>query len=198
MTDEFRVRDKSREIGTIPDAPDVDSTLVLAGFMWRVLSVDTERRIVEVARAKGRGKTRWTSPGIEIHTRILQKIRQTLLADSDYVYMTERARLRLGIARRAAQRVELARTSILPLADRSLPGIFPWCGTRQFATLVLLLRHGGFGVPDQDPPYFLVVEASCASADDLRVQLRRSVPRTANSRGARQASQRIPAPTQQI
>ena len=172
VADEFRVRDKSREIGTIPDAPEVDSTLVLAGFMWRVLSVDTERRIVEVARAKGRGKTRWTSPGIEIHTRILQKIRQILLADSDYVYMTERARLRLGIARRAAQRVELATTSILPLADNRFL-IFPWCGTRQFATLVLLLRHGGFGVPEQDPPHFLVVEAPGGNAGELREQLRR-------------------------
>ena len=170
--EEYRVRDKSREIGTIPDAPDVDSTLVLAGFMWRVLSVDSERRIVEVARAKGRGKTRWTSPGIEIHTRILQKMRQVLLSDSDFVYMTERARLRLGIARQAAQRVDLAASSVLPLADNRFL-LFPWCGTRQFATLVLLLRHGGFGVPDQDPPYYLVLEASCASAEELREQLRR-------------------------
>ena len=133
VADEYRVRDKSREIGTIPDAPDVDSTLVLAGFMWRVLSVDTERRIVEVARAKGRGKTRWTSPGIEIHTRILQKMRQILLADSDFVYMTGRARTRLELARGAAQRVDLATTSILPLADNRFL-VFPWCGTRQFAT----------------------------------------------------------------
>lgn len=172
VADEYRVRDKSREIGTIPEAPDVDSTLVLAGFMWRVLSVDTERRIVEVARAKGRGKTSWTSPGIEIHTRILRKMRQILLADIDYVYMTERARLRLGIARGAAQRVDLAKTSILPLADNRFL-LFPWCGTRQFATLVYLLRHWGFGVPAQDPPYFLVVEDSSASAADLREQLRR-------------------------
>ena len=123
VADEFRVRDKSREIGTIPDAPDVDSTLVLAGFMWRVLSVDAERRIVEVARAKGRGETRWTSPGIEIHTRILQKMRQILLTDSDYVYMTDRARLRLGIARGAAQRVDLATTSISALGRQSLPSL---------------------------------------------------------------------------
>lgn len=172
VADEYRVRDKSREIGTIPEAPDVDSTLVLAGFLWRVLSVDTERRIVEVARAKGRGKTRWNSPGIEIHTRILQKMRHILLSDSDFVYMNERARLRLGIARGAAQRVDRAASSILPLADNRFL-LFPWCGTRQFATLVLLLRHYGFGVHDQDPPYYLVVEAPCASAADLGEQLRR-------------------------
>ena len=28
-------------------------------------------------------------------------------------------------------------------------------------------------MPDQDPPYYLVVEASCASASELRQQLRR-------------------------
>ena len=171
-TDEYRVRDKSREIGTIPDAPDIDSTLVLAGFMWRVLSVDMERRIVEVARAKGRGKTRWTSPGIEIHTRILQMMRRILLSDADYVYMSDRARLRLKLARQAAQRVDLAASSVLPLADNRFL-LFPWCGTRQFVTLAHLLRHGGYGVPDQDPPYWLVLEAACATAAELLAELRR-------------------------
>ncbi len=170
--EEFRVRDKSREIGAIPDAPDIDSTLVLAGFMWRVLSVDIERRIVEVARAKGRAKTRWTSPGIDIHTRILQKMRQILLAGSDYVYLTDRARLRLAIARKAAQRVDLATATLLPLADSRFL-LFPWCGTRQFATLVHLLRHFGFAVPDQAPPYYIVIGADSASAADLAGQLRR-------------------------
>ena len=98
-------------------------------------------------------------------------MRQILLADSNYVYTTDRARLRLGIARRAAQRVELATTSILPLADNRLL-VFHWPGTRQFATVVHLRLHRGFGVPNQDPPYYLVVEAPCASAADLRARLR--------------------------
>ncbi|MCY3866507.1 MAG: hypothetical protein OXG68_13805 [Chloroflexi bacterium] len=135
--------------------------------------MDTERRIVEVALAKGRGKTHWTSPGIEIHTRFLQKMRQILLSDADFVYMNERARLRRGIARRAAQRVSLATTSILPLADGRFL-VFPWCGTRQFATLVHWLGHCGFGVSDQDPPYCPTCGSSCGASAKIPQLPRRS------------------------
>ena len=54
----YRVRDKAREIGTIQAAPEVDSTFVLAGYIWRVLSIDSERRIIEVERAQRHEQTR--------------------------------------------------------------------------------------------------------------------------------------------
>ena len=171
--EDYRVRDKSREIGTIPDAPAVDSTLALAGFLWRVLTVDTERRIVEVARAKRKGVMTWTSRAPEIHTRILRKMRAILLSGDDFIYMSGRARLRLDIARETAQRVDLAASSILPLADRRFL-IFPWCGTRQFETLALLLRHWDFGISDlRVRPYYLALSTQCDSADQVRDQLER-------------------------
>ena len=171
-SEDYRVRDKSREIGTIPDAPAVDSTLVLAGFMWRVLAVDTERRIVEVARAKRRGDMTWSSRPPDIHTRVLQMMREILLSRRDFVYLSERARRRLDIARQAARRVELEKSSILPLADNRFL-LFPWCGTRQFHALELALRQWGYGLPGSHAPYWLALQAPCASASALRDQLAR-------------------------
>lgn len=168
--EDYRVRDKSREIGTIPDAPAVDSTLVLAGFMWRVLSVDTERRIVEVTRAKRKGDMTWSSIPPDIHTRVLRMMREILLSDRDFIYLSDRARRRLGIARQAAHRADLATSSILPLADRRFL-LLPWCGTRQFATLVLLLRNHGFGITHLRPPYYLALQTDCASAAEFRDRL---------------------------
>ena len=167
---EYRVRDISREIGTLQAAPEVDSTVVLAGFVWRVLSVDDERRIIEVEPAKGRAKARWRGGGIEIHTRILQKMREILPSNEDFIYIKDRARKRLAIARQAAQTSGLKNSSILPLADNRFL-LFPWCGTRPFNTLILMLDHGGFKVVYSYEPYYLEVRAKCDTANDLMQQL---------------------------
>ena len=166
----YRVRDKSREIGTIQAAPEVDSTLVLAGYVWRVLSVDEERRVIEVERAKGRQKPRWRGSGIQIHTRILQKMREILLSDSDFPYVHDRARKRLTIARQATQLSGLAASSVLPLAENRFL-LFPWCGTRPFNTLILMLEHGGFNVLRPYAPYYLGVRAKCDTVTDLKRRL---------------------------
>ena len=167
---EYRVRDKSREIGTLQEAPEVDSTVVLAGYIWRVLSVDKERRIIEVERAKGKARPEWRGSGIKIHTRILQKMREILISDGDFIYVHDRARKRLAIARQAARRSDLAASSILPLADKRFL-LFPWCGTRSFNTLEHMLNRGGFKVVYSYEPYHLEVQTTCYTVDDLRQQL---------------------------
>ena len=167
---EYRVRDKSREIGTIQAPPEVDSTILLAGYVWRVLSVDRERRVIEVERAKGEKRQRWRGNGIEIHTRILQKMREILFANEDFIYVHDRAQKRLAIARQATQRSDLAASSILPLADNRFL-LFPWSGTRPFNTLVHMLDHGGLKVVYSYEPYYLEVHAKCDTVNDLKRQL---------------------------
>ena len=134
--------------------------------------MDTERRIVEVARAKRKGDMTWSSRAPDVHTRILRKMREILLSQGDFIYISDRARQRLQIARQAARRVDLAASSILPLADNRFL-VFPWCGTRQFDTLELMLGHWGYGISDLYPPYYLALQTHCASAGELREQLHR-------------------------
>ena len=153
----WRVRDKSREIGTIPSPPPVDSTLLLAGYVWRVLQVDFEQRIVEVARASGRRGVPWLGEGVDIHTRVLRRMRQLLLSDSQHKYMYERAVKRLGLAREAAQRAGMAQSSLLPLTPDSWL-LLPWCGTRQFVTLEVMLRGAGLAVNGESAPYYLEIK----------------------------------------
>lgn len=155
----YRVRDKSREIGTIQSAPAVDDTLVLAGFVWRVLRVDFQQRIIEVARAQGSKRQPWRGGGPNIHTRVLQRMRQLLQTESEPRYLYERAKVRLGLARAAAKRAGLLENALLPLANgRWL--LLPWCGSRQFDTLMKLLRHAGMEVTEPYTPYYAVVGGS--------------------------------------
>ncbi len=155
----FRVREKSREIGTIQSAPAEDDTLALAGFVWRVLCIDFEQRIIEVARVQGTKKPDWRGVGPAIHTRVLQRMRQLLQAESEPSYLYKRAKLRLGLARGAAKRAGTLENALLPLAnDRWL--LLPWCGSRQFDTLIKLLRHAGMEVTEPYTPYYAVVGGS--------------------------------------
>ena len=61
----YRVRDQSREVGTVQAAPEVDSTIALAGYSWRVLSVDEDARVIEARRVKGKADAQleqyWTA-----------------------------------------------------------------------------------------------------------------------------------------
>ncbi|MCY4466787.1 MAG: DEAD/DEAH box helicase [Chloroflexi bacterium] len=152
----FRVRDKSREIGTVQSPPAVDDTLVLAGYIWRVLHVDYQQRIIEVVRAQGRKGQAWHGGGPDIHSRVLQRMRQLLQTESEPNYLYERAKMRLGLARGAAKRAGLLDKALLPLANgRWL--LLPWCGTRQFDTLMTLLRHAGMEVREPYTPYYAVL-----------------------------------------
>ncbi len=168
----YRVRDKAREIGTIQALPEIDSTFILAGRIWRVLAVDEERRIIEVERASGPARTPWHGGAPLIHRRILQKMRELLLSNSSIGYITPRARERLELARATAGRAGLAESSLLPFAaDRFL--LLPWCGTREFDTLKYLLAQNGFIPPASDSyaPYYIEVVADCAEPGELKQRL---------------------------
>lgn len=164
---EYRVRDKSREIGTIQAAPPVDSAVLLAGYAWRVLKVDEEMRVIEVERARGRPDTLWRGEGPPIHTRILQKMREILLSHDFYPYLQPRARKRLDIARQSAQSACLGDASIFPLTE-SRRLVFPWRGTAPFETQLLLLEYAGFKVPGGWSPYYYALD--CGTADMREVK----------------------------
>lgn len=187
---EYRVRDKSHEIGTISGAPNLEDTIRLAGYIWRVLRIYEEQKVIEVERVRGQSVTFWSNMyNIAIHTRILRKIREILLSQGNFSYLLERARQRLQTAREAAQSSRLSDKSILPLA----PGrflIFPWCGTRQFDTQLALLEHAGFNTARSCSPYYYELESEAQGVAALKQQLTaicQDAPR------ARELSQQISA-----
>ncbi|MYA91953.1 MAG: DEAD/DEAH box helicase, partial [Chloroflexi bacterium] len=136
---EYRVREKTREIGTIQMLPEVDDSFLLAGRVWRVLHINYEQGIVEVELAQGIAGNLWKGEGPDIHSRVLQRMRQLLQSDDEPIYLKERAKPRLRLARATAQRADLLDNALLPLANERFL-LLPWCGSRQFVTLMELLR----------------------------------------------------------
>jgi len=137
-SEDFTVRCESEEIGTITTPPPAGDRFALAGRVWEVLEVDTSRRLVYVKGVQGKMEISWPGDYGEIHTRILERMRQVLQEDTIYPYLKENARQRLEMARRVAGNTGLTERHLIHLGGYTYC-LFPWLGTRSFRTMRKLL-----------------------------------------------------------
>ena len=138
---DYSVRCESDEIGTITSPPPVGDRFALAGHVWEVVELDLARKLIFVKQVKGKMEVSWPGDYGEVHTRILQKMREVLCGDADYPYLKPNAKQRLDHARHLARNAGLARHSLVPLGGMTWC-LFPWMGTRSFRTLrKYIVRH---------------------------------------------------------
>ena len=133
-SEDFTVRCESEEIGTITTPSPVGDRFALAGRVWEVLEVDAQRRLIYVKAVEGKMEISWPGEYGEIHTRILERMKQVLCEDKDYPYLKENARKRLETARAVARNTGMTERSIIHLGGYTWC-LFPWLGTRSFRTL---------------------------------------------------------------
>ncbi len=133
-SEDFTVRQGSEEIGTITTPPPVGDRFALAGRVWEVEEIDVQRKLIYVHKVDGKMEISWPGDFGEIHTKILKRMKQVLLEDTDYPYLKENAKKRLGLARRTAKNSGMLEHSIVNLGGYTYC-MFPWLGTRSFRTL---------------------------------------------------------------
>lgn len=141
-SEDYTVRCESDEIGTITAPPPVGDRFALAGRVWEVEELDIARKLIYVHEVDGKMQIEWPGDYGEIHTRILQRMRQVLEEDTLYPYLKPNARQRLEVARNLARNTGMLRHSLVSLGGSSWC-LFPWLGTRSFRTLrKFLVRQG--------------------------------------------------------
>ena len=142
---EFSVRCESDEIGTITSPVPVGDRFALAGRVWEVTELDVGRKLVFVKSVPGKMEVSWPGDYGEVHTKIVQRMRQILLEDTEYPYLKENAMARLRTARALARATHLAQKPLLSLGGMSY-ALFPWLGTRAFRTLRRYLKAHAAGL----------------------------------------------------
>lgn len=169
--EEHAVYNGSEEIGSITTVPPPGYCFTLAGKLWKVEEVDSKHKAVYVKSSRGKVDTLWLGAGGDIHTRVLQKMREVLLEQTLYPYLAPGAVNRLERARRLARESGLLRSPIIPAGGDSL-FILPWAGSKQFRTLERLLKHNLTKpqrlrqiVPME--PYYMVVSGGANAAELL-------------------------------
>lgn len=134
----FQVRDKAKEIGSIMTSPPPGERFALAGRTWEVLEIDAKRKVIFVKQVKGKANAAWGGGAGNIHTKVLQRMRQVLLEQNSYPYLGTGATARLQSARLLAQQIGLEQNHILSMGGGTAY-IFPWLGTIATATLARYL-----------------------------------------------------------
>lgn len=137
--EDFAVKDESKEIGTISSAPPVGDRFALAGRVWEVEDVDMTRKLIYVHHVEGKMEISWPGDYGEIHTRILERMKQVLSEDTVYPYLGKNAVERLCAARKVAANAGIGSNPIISLGGNSRC-MFPWLGTRSFNTMRKILQ----------------------------------------------------------
>lgn len=169
--EEHAVYNGSEEIGSITTVPPPGYCFTLAGKLWKVEEVDSKHKAVYVKSSRGKVDTLWVGGGGDIHTRVLQKMRQVLEEYTLYPYLAPGAVNRLERARRLARESGLLSSPVIPAGGDSLY-ILPWVGSKQFRTLERLLKnnlYGPMGLRQVVPmePYYMVVSGRAEAAELL-------------------------------
>lgn len=141
-SEDYTVRCESEEIGTITTAPPVGDRFALAGRVWEVLELDLPHKLIYVKSVQGKMEVSWPGKYGEIHTRILERMKQVLCEDTVYPYLHANSVKRLENARITARNTGMLERSIVHLGGYSWC-IFPWLGTRSFRTLKRMLSVVG-------------------------------------------------------
>ena len=133
-SEDYTVRCDSEEIGTITTPPPVGDRFALAGRVWEVKEIDVPRKLIFVKGVDGKMEVSWPGDSGEMHTRLLESMKNVLFSDKKFSYLGENAATRLDQARRVAKNASVDKSAVVFLGGQSYV-LFPWLGTRAFRTV---------------------------------------------------------------
>ncbi len=173
--EEYTVRSEGQELGTLVKPPPVGEKIAIAGATWLVEEVDHKRHLIYCTRVEGNVPAYFgVDPG-DIHTHILERMRQVLGEPQDlaYPYLMSNARARLGQARHVAQAAGADHDPLVNLGGDTWV-LFPWLGTYAFLALERLLKircapELGLKGMDSDRPYFIQFRMDADRDEFMRV-----------------------------
>jgi ATP-dependent helicase Lhr and Lhr-like helicase len=174
---EYLVKSNSQSIGTVMVPPSEGDRLSLAGRIWEVQRVDSDRKTVSVkATARAANASSWRGTTGNIHSRVLQRMKRVLQEDTLYSYLQPGAIKRLQEARTFTRSKGLLDRPLTYLDDDGYACLFPWIGSVAFRTLERYLRLHCKptlkikGVRGRSP-YFIVINLGKCSIDSLYQEL---------------------------
>ncbi len=139
-SDDFTVRCEGEEIGEISRPVPVGDRFALAGGVWEVVDFNLEKRLIFVKSVDGKMTVSWPGEIGEIHTKVLESMRNVLLGEQEYTYLEANARHRLDVVRLLASRTGLDDNYVIFTGGQSYV-MFPWLGTRSFNTLFRIMKR---------------------------------------------------------
>ena len=157
--EEYTVRCESNELGTIVAPPPVGDKIAIAGRVWVVEEIDHPHHIVYCTLVKGIVPAYFGNCPGDIHTHILERMKDVLDEDVYYPYLLSNARERLFKERSASFESGMTKQPLIHLGG-NMWALFPWLGTYSFMALERFLKirckdRLGLKGFDSGKPYFM-------------------------------------------
>ncbi len=169
-SEDYTVRCESDEIGTITAPLPIGDRFALAGRVWEVSELDIPRHLIYVKSVKGKMEVSWPGDFGEIHTRILERMRDILSEDTVYPYLKPNAKNRIQATRALAKSTGIAGHSLVCLGGYTWC-LFPWLGTRSFRTMrkFILSNAHRFGISGMEFEgcYYMTFKMEYANGKEL-------------------------------
>ena len=140
---EYSVRNSSQEIGTVQMPYQIGQQFSLAGFTWKVVDINEEKRQIFVKKVGGISKIAWNDDGnIFINTKIMKKMKEVLEETEEYRYLNKDALEKLKELRTIAKMTGILENRVITLG-KGIYGIVPWLGTKEIIALEFSLKEEG-------------------------------------------------------
>lgn len=172
-SEEYTVRSESQELGTVCLPPPVGEKLAIAGHVWVVLDVDHKRHLVYCEQVKGSIPAYFGECPGDLHTKILQRMRDVLQEDRQYPYLMQNAVARLEQARFTAEHSGATKTPLINLGG-NMWCLLPWVGTYPFLAMERFLKikcgdRLGLKNFDSARPYYMQFTMKVSEEDFYRI-----------------------------
>ena len=144
--EEFSLAVSGKIIGTLPiDRPISEgSYIIFAGRRWRVLSVDTDNKRIDLAKAAGgRAPNFGGTPGV-VHDVVRAEMFDLYYGSDTPIYLDANAKSLFEEGRQYFRELSLKDTAILQDGENCL--LFPWAGDIAMDTLAVMCTHEGIKV----------------------------------------------------
>ncbi len=171
--EEYTVRCRSHELGTIVMPPPPGEKIAIAGHVWIVEEVDHKRHTVYCEEVKGKVPAYFGECPGDINTKILERMKGVLSEQKVYPYLMKNAAARLDVARHSAANSGILTEPLICLGG-NMWCLFPWLGTYAFLAMerFLKIRCGdALGIRGLSPsrPYFIQFKMNASREDFFRV-----------------------------
>ncbi len=171
--EEYTVRSKSHELGTIVMPPPIGEKIAIAGHVWIVEEVDHKRHLVYCAQVKGKVPAYFGQCPGDINTRVLERMKGVLRETCSYPYLMKNAVARLDEARHTAVNSSLTEEALICLGG-DMWCLFPWLGSYAFLALERFIKikcapQLNLTALDSLRPYFIQFKMKAGKEEFFRV-----------------------------
>ncbi len=139
--EEYRLVSRGRTLGSLPvDYPiSIGSLLIFSGRRWRVLSVETEQKVIDLEPARGGKPPSFPGDGAEVADEVRRRMRQWYESGDVPPYLDRIAQRLLDEGRSSYKRLRLAEQPIVSWGRDTV--LMPWRGDKIMNTLAVVLRQ---------------------------------------------------------